>query len=103
MSNQGNIVILAFSEYGVYFEKNEETEDELKLYISTPEHSYKRNSEGVEMAGLFLAKRVKQVLKDQGVKRLTLLNKIRKGEYWDKAKEVAYMDLVKRKLYKSQH
>jgi hypothetical protein len=101
--NMGNVVLLALTELGVRIENSLETQESLTLYISVPEHSYRLNADDEEMSGKALAKRVKEVLADMGVKRLILKYKTRSGEYWTKEMSEQALLAVRKKLFGSQY
>lgn len=101
--NLGEVMMISFAGMGITFDKQDETQESLTLYISVPEHSYSKDVNGIEMSGENLARRYKRVLVELGVKRLTVRFKIRKGEFWTKEdKERAELE-IKKKLYKSQY
>lgn len=80
--NEASIQYIVWREFGLVIEKEKESIEGLEVYISVPEDSYKTNAHGEKMCGMFLAKRFKQVLVKQGVKRLTVRARIRIGEKW---------------------
>ena len=84
MSGLGEAVMITWAEYGLKIENTSETTESLVIYVSVPEHSYKRNAKGSEMAAMDLAKRFKTVMTEMGVKRLTVKARVRAGEYWTK-------------------
>lgn len=95
-------VLIAWAKYGVRFDKHSETYEELRLYISVPEHSFHKDANGNELAGMYLARRFMTVFKEMGVKRLKVLAKIRKGEYWSATDDAAAEEAMKKALYNSQ-
>lgn len=56
MSGLGEAVMITWAEYGLKIENTSETTESLVIYVSVPEHSYKRNAKGSEMAAMDLAK-----------------------------------------------
>lgn len=56
MNGLGEAVMVTWAEYGLKIENTSETTEALVIYISVPEHSYKRNARGSEMAAMNLAK-----------------------------------------------
>lgn len=80
--NTASIQYIVWREFGLAIEKEKESIDGLEVYISVPEDSYKKNAHGEKMCGMCLAKRFKQVLVEQGVKRLTVRARVRTGEEW---------------------
>ena len=87
--NEASIQYIVWREFGLAIEKKKESIEGLEVYISVPEDSYKINARGEKMCGMRLAKRFKQVLVEQGVKRLTVRARVRAGEEWtpDMAKQ----------------
>ena len=65
--------------YGVRFDHVDEST--MTFYISVPSHSEKRREDEQELAGDFLAKRVKEMLQDAIKQKVTVKYKIR-DEYW---------------------
>lgn len=102
MKGLGEVFYLTMASYGITFDHEEETSDQLKLWISVPEHSENTDVHGNEMAGDYLAKRVKTMLKEMGVINLIILAKIRKDEYWTKQMGKDRMNEVGKALHKSQ-
>lgn len=107
MHSSGNAmgigVMLGWAQIGVVLDKELETQESLTIYISVPEHSCERDAHGQEMAGPYLAKRIKKTLVEMGVKRLTVKYKTRIGDYWTKEKG-KQADLEMRKtLFGSQY
>ena len=80
--NEAAIQYIVWREFGLTIEREKESIEGLEVYISVPEDSYKTNAHGEKMCGMFLAKRFKQVLVEQGVKRLTVRARVRVGEEW---------------------
>lgn len=80
--NEASIQYIVWREFGLVIEREKESIEGLDIYISVPEDSYKVNAHGEKMCGMFLAKRFKQVLVEQGVKRLTVRARVRAGEEW---------------------
>ena len=64
---------------GVHFDHVDEST--MTFYISVPSHAEKRREDGPELAGDFLAKRVKEMLQDATKQKVTVKYKIR-DEYW---------------------
>ena len=56
-------------------------ESTMTFYISVPSHAEKKREDEPELAGDFLAKRVKEMLQDATKQRVTVKYKIR-DEYW---------------------
>ena len=102
MNNIATAVLLTWAQMGITLDKEVETDTSYTIYISVPEHSFERNVNGVEMAGTYLARRIKQTLTEMGVKNLVVKAKIRKGDTWTKEKaELAY-NSKGREIYRSQ-
>ena len=102
MNNMATAVLLAWTKMGITLDKEVETDTSYTIYISVPEHSFERDVHGVEMAGTYLARRIKQILTEMGVKNLVVKAKIRKGDTWTKEKaELAY-NRKGREIYRSQ-
>lgn len=80
--NTASIQYIVWREFGLIIEKEKESVDGLEVYISVPEDTYKTDAHGEKMCGMFLAKRFKQVLVEEGVKRLTIRARVRAGEEW---------------------
>ena len=87
--NTASIQYIVWRELGLIIEKEKESIDGLEVYISVPEDTYKTDAHGEKMCGMFLAKRFKQVLIEEGVKRLTVRARVCAGEEWtpDMAKQ----------------
>lgn len=64
---------------GVHFDHVDEST--MTFYISVPSHAEKRREDGPELAGDFLAKRVKEMLQDATKQKVTVKYKVR-DEYW---------------------
>lgn len=64
---------------GVRFDHVDEST--MTFYISVPSHSEKRREDETELAGDFLAKRVKEMLQDAIRQKVTVKYKVR-DEYW---------------------
>lgn len=72
--------------FGVTIEKMEGTSvDNLTYYISVPEISEYKDTDGKMLSGMFLAKRIKRFMKTAKIQGV-LKAKIRKGEYWTRTK-----------------
>lgn len=84
MNGLGAAVMITWAGFGLKIERTEESTESLVVYISVPEHSYRKNAQDEEMAGMVLAKRFKTVMTEMGVKRLTVKSRIRVGESWTK-------------------
>lgn len=80
-----------------------ETAESLVIYISVPEHSYKRNARGSEMAAMNLAKRFKTVMTEMGIKRLTVKARVRAGEYWTKEMADSANIEMRKNIFGSQY
>lgn len=80
--NTASIQYIVWREFGLIIEKEKESVDGLEVYISVPGDTYKTDAHGEKMCGMFLAKRFKQVLVEEGVKRLTVRVRVRTGEKW---------------------
>ena len=80
--NIASIQYIVWRELGLIIEKEKENIDGLEVYISVPEDTYKTDAHGEKMCGMFLAKKFKQVLVEEGVKRLTVRVRVRTGEEW---------------------
>ena len=87
--NEASIQYIVWREFWLVIEREKESIDGLEVYISVPEDTYKTDAHGEKMCGIFLAKRFKQVLVEEGVKRLTVRARVRAGEEWtpDMAKQ----------------
>ena len=64
---------------GVRFDHVDEST--MTFYISVPSHAEKKREDEPELAGDFLAKRVKEMLQDATRQKVTVKYKIR-DEYW---------------------
>ena len=49
MNGLGEAVMITWAEYGLKIENTSETAESLVIYVSVPEHSYKRNARGSEI------------------------------------------------------
>lgn len=97
-----NVFLLTWAEMGVTIDKEVETDTSYTLYISVPEHSYHKDVNGNEMAGIYLARRIKTTLTEACVINLTVKCKIRTGDNWTKEKALEAYNVTGRKLYRSQ-
>ncbi|MBS6715308.1 MAG: hypothetical protein KH231_07545 [Dialister sp.] len=78
------MIVQLLNSCGVTFDKHVLVPGTMKLFISVPEHSYKTNCYGEEVAGKVLAKYTKQVL-DENIGHgidLGVSFRIRNGEMW---------------------
>ena len=100
--NETSIQYIVWREFGLAIEKEKESIEGLDVYISVPEDSYKVNARGEKMCGMFLAKRFKQVLVEQGVKRLTVRARIRIGEKWTPEKAEQANIKARQEMFGSQ-
>lgn len=103
MSGLGETVMITWAEYGLKIENTSETTESLMIYVSVPEHSYKRNAKGSEMAAMDLAKRFKTAMTEMGVKRLTVKARVRVGEYWTKEMADSANIEMRKNIYGSQY
>ena len=103
MSGLGEAVMLTWAEYGLKIENTSETTESLVIYVSVPEHSYKGNAKGSEMAAMDLAKRFKTVMTEMGVKRLTVKARVCAGEYWTKEMADSANIEMRKNIYGSQY
>ena len=102
MKGLGEGLMIAWASFGIEIENTEETVDKLTVYISVPEFSYDTKGDGVEMAGMVLAKSFKRTLTDMGIKRLVVKARIRAGEIWTKEMAETAKIKMKQTIYKSQ-
>jgi ribosomal protein S11 len=103
MSSLGEAVMITWAEYGLKIENTSETTESLVIYVSVPEHSYKRSAKGSEMAAMDLAKRFKTVMTEMGVKRLTVKARVRGSEYWTKQMADSANIEMRKNIYGSQY
>ena len=103
MSGLGEAVMITWAEYGLKIENTSETTESLVFYVSVPEHSYKRNGKGSEMAAMDIAKRFNTVMTEMGVKRLTVKARVRAGEYWTKEMADSANIEMRKNIYGSQY
>lgn len=103
MNGLGEAVMITWAEYGLKIENTSETAESLVIYVSVPEHSYKRNARGSEMAAMDLAKRFKTVMMEMGVKRLTVKARVRAGEYWTKEMADSANIEMRKNIFGSQY
>ena len=94
--------VITWAKFGVTFDKHEETTEQLTLWISVPESSYHTDADGNEMAGMYLAKRLKTVFSEMGVKRLKILAKVRANDNWTKEKADNAEEQARKRLFGSQ-
>lgn len=87
--------VLGLSSFGIVIEKWDD--DSNVVYISVPETSDEIDAKGNEMAGMYLAKREKEVLSSMGVP-LQLKARIREGDHWTKEKGKQAMEKMKGSL-----
>lgn len=100
--NTASIQYIVWREFGLIIEKEKESVDGLEVYISVPEDAYKTNAHGEKMCGMFLAKRLKQVLVEAGVKRLTIRARVRAGDVWTPEKAEQANIKAKQEMFGSQ-
>ena len=96
------IAYITWSSMGITFDRQEETTEQLTMWISVPEHSHHTDDDGIEMADMHLAKRFKNALTKMGIKRLKVLAKVRKGENWTKEDADAAVIRARKEVYGSQ-
>lgn len=99
----GEAMLITWYGFGLTIDKELESQEELLLYVSVPEKSYKYDVHNNEMSGDYLAKRFKEILTEMGVKRLKVKYRIRMGEYWTKDMGDSAMLMMKKKLFGSQY
>jgi len=76
-------VRLAWAGYGIFIDEESPYTDPPYIKFSVPEHSFHRNANGVEMAGDFLAKRIKDTAIESGFPANTkFMYKIRHWDNW---------------------
>lgn len=102
MNNMATAILLTWAKMGITLDKEVETDTSYTIYISVPEHSFKHDVDGVEMAGNHLARRTKRILTEMGVKNLVVKAKIRKGDIWTKEKAETAYNIKGREIYRSQ-
>lgn len=100
--NIASIQYIVWRELGLIIEKEKENIDGLEVYISVPEDTYKTDAHGEKMCGMFLAKRFKQVLVEEGVKRLTIRAKVRAGDEWTPEKTEQANIKARQEMFGSQ-
>ena len=98
----GEAVLISLAGVGLTFDKVDETQESLTMYISVPSSSYHVDARGREMSGDYLAKRVKQTMVEMGVKRLTVKYRIR-NEHWTKEKKEAAELNARKQFFGSQY
>ena len=84
MKGLGEAMMITLAGFGLKIENQIETPEKFEVYISVPEHSFVRNADQEEMAGMILAKRYKQVMRSIGMSQLVVKSRVRHGEYWTK-------------------
>lgn len=94
------LMIVAFAGMGVEFENITTNSENIVLYISVPEVSYKIDIYGKQMAGANLALRFKKTLEAMGLKHFIVKSRTRKGENWTEEDKKESVDLYKEKLLK---
>lgn len=102
MSGIGEGIMVAWAGFGLKIESQTETQENLTIWISVPSQSFEHNSDGVEMAGMFLARRFKKTLTEMGVKNLTVKAKVR-NEFWTKEMADDAMLNMKKTILGSQY
>ena len=100
--NIASIQYIVWREFGLIIEKEKESVDGLEIYISVPEDTYKTNAHGEKMCGMSLAKRFKQILVEQGVKRLTVRARVRAGDEWTPEKAEQANIKARQEMFGSQ-
>jgi len=77
------VVRLTWVGYGIFIDEESPGTDPPYIKFSVPEHSFHHNANGIEMAGDFLAKRIKQTAIESGFPANTrFMYKIRQGDNW---------------------
>lgn len=61
------------------------------------------NAHGEQMSGMRLSKRLREVMEDMGIKRLTVKAKVRTGDHWTKEKHDAADLEMRKSLFGSQY
>lgn len=97
----GEIAYLEFIRLGVKITKTEETTENFTIYITVPKTSYHKFANGEMMAGMALARRVKEVLTEMGIKRLVLKAKVREDDWTEQNSNDSYIE-ARKQLYGSQ-
>lgn len=100
--NTASIQYIVWREFGLIIEKEKESINGLEIYVSVPEDTYKTDAYGEKMCGIFLAKRFKQVLVEEGVKRLTIRARVRAGDEWTPEKAEQANIKTRQEMFGSQ-
>lgn len=103
MKGMGEAVMLTMAQMGLKLVNQIETQESLEIWVTVPETSYEVDVDGIQMAGMHLAKRYKETLEMLGLKRLTVKAKIRKGDHWTKEKSEAANLEMRKMIYGSQY
>ena len=86
--------MISWAGFGVCIVKEVEHDGRIEIYITVPEHSYRRNVDGEEIAGRVLAKRFKTALTEMGVTGLTVKFQIRPENWTKEMGEKAEKDMM---------
>ena len=87
--NLGRSIYIAWKQLGITIDHISETTCKTEIWISVPETSDEINVEGNQMAGMVLARRIKETLGEMGARNIVLKAKIRPGDHWTKEKSYA--------------
>lgn len=80
------VVRITWAGHGVFVDEESPGTNPPYIKFSVPEHSFHRNVNGIEMAGDFLAKRIKQTAIESGFPANTkFMYKIRQKDNWTEA------------------
>lgn len=85
LNNPESFMVAAYKtmqKYGATIDKTDDQPDVFTMYISVPEHSVNKTTNGEELAGAKLARNIKDILQPFGQKKLVMKYRIRKGETW---------------------
>lgn len=97
----GESMIIVLAGLGVNILKTNDTPEKLTIWITVPKTSTKVDVNGNEMAGEFLAKRIKKNFTEMGMKRLELRYKVLDID-WDDQKGAEAEIEMKKTIFGSQ-
>lgn len=86
--------MISWAGFGVRIVKEVEHDGRIEIYITVPEHSYRRNVDGEEMAGRVLAKRFKTTITEMGVTGLIVKFRTRSENWTKEMGEKAEKDMM---------
>lgn len=93
------VFLITWYSQGVEIDKTEYRDGVPYIFISVPQTSHNKHKSGKEMAGDFLARRFKEVLKEMTTYDPVVKYRIRIGDNWTPEKQKNAETLKKQELY----